>query len=95
VGIILNSAYLGDGMFTGRLKSVVRHIEHAVRVMGEDHVAIGSDWDGLISTPRDMPTCSELPLLVDSLLKEGFRAESIQKIMGLNVLRVVERLKGS
>lgn len=94
VGIILNSAYLGDSMFAGRLQSFVKHIEHAVRVMGDDHVAIGSDWDGLISTPRDMPTCAELPLLVDALLGRGFSTESVQKILGQNVLRVVERLKG-
>jgi membrane dipeptidase len=95
VGIMLHSEYLGDPLFSGRLASVVRHIEHAVKVIGDDHVAIGTDWDGMISTPRDMPTCSELPLLVEALLKQGFGPETITKILGENFLRVVQHLKGS
>jgi membrane dipeptidase len=95
VGIMLHSEYLGDPLFSGKLASVVRHIEHAVKVMGNDHVAIGTDWDGLISTPRDMPTCAEFPLLAQALLDRGFDPDSVQKILGKNFLRVVEHLKGS
>lgn len=95
VGIMYHSAYLGDGLFSGRLSSVVAHIQHALRVIGEDHVSLGSDWDGAICTPRDMPTCSELPLLVDALLNSGVSHQAVRKILGDNFLRVVRELKGS
>lgn len=94
VGIMYHSAYLGDGLFSGRLATVVRHIRHALRVVGADHVSLGSDWDGAICTPRDMPTCSELPLLVEALLQSGVDSNTIQKVLGANFLRVVAALKG-
>lgn len=95
VGIMYHAMYLGDGLFSGKLSSVVRHIQHALSVVGPEHVSLGSDWDGLICTPRDMPTCSELPLLAEALLKEGLAPEIVQKILGGNALRVIEQLKGS
>lgn len=94
VGIMYHSVYLGDGLFSGRLSSVVRHIQHALRTIGPDHVSLGSDWDGAICTPRDMPTCAELPLLVEALLRDGVDSNTIEKILGRNFLRVAGELKG-
>jgi membrane dipeptidase len=93
VGIIYHAEFLGDRLRRGRMESVVRHIEHVVKTVGEDHASLGSDWDGLIDTPRDMPSCLELPKLVDALLRRGFSPESIQKILGRNFLRVVRDLR--
>jgi len=95
VGIMFHSVYLGDGLFSGKLSSVVRHIKHALSIVGPEHVSLGSDWDGAICTPRDMPTCSELPLLVQALLDERVEPDTIRNILGLNFLRVLENLKGS
>ena len=50
----------------GRAAAIVDHLAHIVDTVGEDHAALGSDWDGAIITPRDMPTCLELPRLVQS-----------------------------
>jgi membrane dipeptidase len=93
VGIMYHSMYLGDPLFAGRISSIVRHIEHALSVVGEDHVSLGSDWDGAICTPRDMPTCAELPLLVDALLNRNVSERAVRKILGQNFLRVVALLK--
>jgi membrane dipeptidase len=94
VGIIYHSEFLGDGLFRGKLESVVRHIEHVVNVAGEDAVSLGSDWDGSIVTPRDMPTCLELPRLTAAMLERGWSEARIRKVLGLNFLRVVESLRG-
>ena len=51
-------------------------------------------WDGAIIPPRDMPTCLELPRLVQLMLDRGWSAERIRKILGANFLRVVETLRG-
>jgi membrane dipeptidase len=94
VGIIYHSEFLGDGLFSGRLDSVVRHVAHVIDVAGEDHVSLGSDWDGSIVTPRDMPSCLELPRLTHAMLEHGWSEQRIRKVLGLNFLRVVEAVRG-
>ena len=95
VGIMYHAAFLGDPLWAGRLASVVRHIKHAIAVIGSEHVSLGSDWDGLICTPRDMPTCLELPRLAQALLDEGVLETDIQNVLGRSALRVIRELKGS
>jgi len=73
---------------------VVRHLDHIVKTIGDDHVSLGSDWDGAICPPRDIATPLELPRLVELFLRRGWSAERIQKILGGNFLRVVETLRG-
>lgn len=94
VGIMYHSEFLGDGLWRGRAASIVRHLEHVIRTVGDDFVSLGSDWDGAIWTPRDMPTCLELPRLVQIMLDRGFTAETIRKVLGENFLRVVASLRG-
>jgi membrane dipeptidase len=93
VGIMYHSEYLGDPIFRGRLQTVVRHLEHVVNVAGEDHVSLGSDWDGSIVTPRDMPTCLELPRLTHALLERKWPEARIRKLLGLNALRVIAAIR--
>ena len=45
---------------------IFEHIEHAVNIAGEDAVALGSDFDGLISPPQDVSTGSDYPVLVEN-----------------------------
>jgi membrane dipeptidase len=67
-------------------KATARAIRHAVSVVGSDHVALGSDFDGAVTTPFD---ASGWVLVTDSLLQEGFSEQDIRKIMGENVVRVL------
>ncbi|HEU4581703.1 MAG TPA: membrane dipeptidase [Polyangiaceae bacterium] len=94
VGIMYHSSFLGDPTLQGRLLSIVRHLEHVIAVIGEDHASLGSDWDGAIITPRDMPTCLELPRLVQAMLDRGWTSERIQKVLGGNFLRCLAQLRG-
>jgi membrane dipeptidase len=94
VGIMYHSEYLGDRIFGGRLETIVRHIEHVINVAGEDAASLGSDWDGSIITPRDMPTVLELPRLTQAMLDRKWSEARIRKVLGLNFLRVVESLRG-
>ena len=73
---------------------IVDHLMHIVRTVGADHAALGSDWDGAIITPRDMPTCLELPRLVQKLLERGLAPEAIGKLLGGNFVRVLRQLRG-
>jgi len=94
VGIMYHAPFLGDKPWAGRVDTIARHIVHVLNVAGEDTPALGSDWDGNIITPRDMPTCLELPRLVAALAQHGVKDSVIQKILGLNFLRVVRELRG-
>lgn len=67
-------------------RATARAIRYAVGVIGTDHVALGSDFDGAVTTPFD---ASGWPLITDALLQEGFSEQDIRKIMGENVVRVL------
>jgi membrane dipeptidase len=94
VGIMYHAPFLGDRPWNGRVDTIARHLEHVWRVGGEDTPALGSDWDGSIITPRDMPTCLELPRLVAALLARNVPERVIQKMLGTNFLRVVRQVRG-
>jgi membrane dipeptidase len=94
VGVIYHGQFIDGPYFGGTVDGVVRHIEHIVNTVGDDFASLGSDWDGMISTPRDMPTCLELPRLADRLLTRGMKPESVKKVLGGNALRVIEALRG-
>ncbi|HSM60105.1 MAG TPA: membrane dipeptidase, partial [Longimicrobiales bacterium] len=63
-----------------------RAVEHAVSVVGVDHVGLGSDWDGAVTAILD---ASGTVHLTDALLVRGFVEEEIRKVMGGNVVRVL------
>jgi microsomal dipeptidase-like Zn-dependent dipeptidase len=66
--------------------AAARAIHYAVNIVGADHVALGSDFDGGVTEPFDS---SGWPLLTDALLQEGISEQNIHKIMGENVVRVL------
>ena len=94
VGVMYQSSFLGDPYLGGKAERIAEHLEHIVKVAGEDCASLGSDWDGAILPPRDMPTCLELPRLVDILLARGMKPVVVEKILGKSFLRVVEALRG-
>src|SRR5690606_24201487 len=94
IGVMYQSSFLGDPLWTGRARSIVDHLAHIVNTVGADHASLGSDWDGAIVTPRDMPTCLELPRLVQLMIDRGFSDDTIRKILGQSFLRGVEQLRG-
>jgi membrane dipeptidase len=76
---------------TGSVHHVVDHIEHIIKVAGADHVGVGSDFDGITTTPRQLEDVSCYPYITQELLNRGHSKEEILKILGGNVLRVLRR----
>ncbi|MDH3410590.1 MAG: dipeptidase [Gammaproteobacteria bacterium] len=71
------------------LDDVLDHIDHVVRLVGVDHVGIGSDFDGVGDTlPIGLKDVSTYPNLIEGLLKRGYSEAHIRKILGENLLRV-------
>ena len=80
---------LGIGYFNGAIcdispKGIAREIIHAVSLLGEDSVALGSDYDGTVTTALDT---SELAAITHQLLLQGLSERQIRKVMGENAKR--------
>ncbi|GAB7349567.1 hypothetical protein MBLNU459_g0262t1 [Dothideomycetes sp. NU459] len=73
---------------TNTLDQVVRHIMHIGDLIGYDHVGLGTDYDGIPSTPRGLEDITKFPDLVAELLKQGVSEKDAGKIVGRNILRV-------
>jgi membrane dipeptidase len=65
------------------------HLEHVARVAGADHVGIGSDFDGTIFLPEGLSDVSGFPNVTRGLAARGWPEESIRKLLGENLLRVM------
>jgi membrane dipeptidase len=72
---------------------IVDHIDHIVKLVGVDHVGIGSDFDGIQAVPHDLATVADFPNLTAELLKRGYSESDINKILGGNMLRVMEEVE--
>jgi membrane dipeptidase len=69
---------------------IIDHIDHVVKLVGADHVGLGSDFDGA-SMPEGMDDCSQLPKITEALMRKGYPDDDIRKILGGNTLRVMEQ----
>jgi membrane dipeptidase len=74
----------------GNVASVVDHIEHIARVAGVDHVGLGSDFDGVDMLPKGLEDVSCYPNITVELLRRDWDETSIRKVLGENILRVME-----
>ncbi len=96
---ILNSAEMEfytkivEGNDEVDLNSLIDHIIHISDVGGIDCVGLGSDFDGIPSTPTNLTDVSCYPTLVNGLLDRGFKKEEIMKIMGLNLYNFFKRFE--
>ena len=78
-------------MVYASIDDVLDHFDHVVKLVGIDHVGIGSDFDGVgDSLPDGLKDASGYPNLIEGLLRRGYSEEDIRKILGENLLRVWE-----
>jgi membrane dipeptidase len=68
---------------------VADHVDHVRKMAGIDHVAYGSDFDGITSTPAGLEDVSTFPALTAELLRRGYTELEVKKVLGLNLLRVM------
>ena len=71
-------------------EKISEHIDHVVKLVGPDHVGLGSDFDGA-DMPDGMEDASKLPRITEALLRKGYSEADIRKILGGNMLRVMEQ----
>lgn len=89
------SAFTAKLLAEGKLphvswEKIIGHIDHVVKLVGADHVGLGSDFDGA-DMPDGLEDCSKLPKITEALLRKGYSEEDVRKILGENILRVMEQ----
>ncbi len=72
------------------LSMILDHLDHIVKLAGVDHVGIGSDFDGITSSPRQLDDVTSYPIITKALLERGYSKKEVTKIMGGNILRVLK-----
>lgn len=81
--------YFRENVPYADLQDVVDHIDHVVRLVGVEHVGLGSDFDGVgDSLPTGLKDVSAYPNLVAALLQKGYSEDDVRLILGENALRV-------
>ena len=67
-------------------------VDRAINLVGEDHVALGSDFDGGPTPPRGMRDIRDLPMITHAMLRRGYSEQRIRKFLGGNLLRVFRQI---
>lgn len=75
------------------LSILIDHIDHVAKVAGVDHVGLGSDFDGITSTPEGIDSAADLPKITQALMARGYSAQDVDKILGQNFLHVFEKVE--
>lgn len=70
------------------LEQLMKHFDHIVKLIGVDHVGLGSDFDGINSAPKQLKTVLDYPLFTQALIARGYSNKDISKVLGGNFLRV-------
>ncbi len=70
------------------LSALLDHLDYIVKLVGVDHVGMGSDFDGVNSTPQQLDDVTSFPLITDELFKRGYTKKQVRKILGENFMRV-------
>jgi membrane dipeptidase len=73
---------------TVRWEKILEHVDHAVQLVGTDHVGLGSDFDGAFM-PAGLEDASKFPRITEGLVRRGYSESDIKKILGENTLRVM------
>jgi membrane dipeptidase len=72
------------------IADVADHIDHIKKVAGIDHIGLGGDFDGISTVVQGLEDVSTYPSLTAELLRRGYKDDEVQKILGLNILRVLQ-----
>jgi len=90
VGITLVNEFLGSA--SPGMEQVLDHLEHAVAVMGEDYVGLGTDFDGVENPVLGIEEATQWPRLIEAMHKRGFTESMVHKILGKNYLRLLKQI---
>ena len=94
IGMNYAPAFVVKGGEGATVEHLVDHIDHIVKLVGPDHVGLGSDFDGIGPPPKSIETVDKTPNITRVLVKRGYSDEDILKILGGNHMRVFKEVIG-
>ena len=71
------------------LSLLLDHLDYIVKMVGVDYVGLGSDFDGINSSPQGLDGVEDFPKITEELVNRGYNKKDIRKILGGNFLRVL------
>jgi membrane dipeptidase len=74
--------------FRPHLSVLMDHLDYIVKMIGVDHVGLGSDFDGIEAPPLELDGVEDYPLVTKALVERGYSDKDIRKILGGNFIRV-------
>jgi membrane dipeptidase len=93
VGVMVHAGYLASPARRASVADIVRHIDHVVRIGGDEAAALGTDYDGFIVPPRDVRSVVALPRLTQAMLDAGYSPERIVRVLATNAIRPLRMLR--
>lgn len=88
IGLNFHPGFVGDGSVT--IEDLLRHADHIIGLVGDRHVHIGSDYDGIEETPVGLEDITRLPAFAEAMSRHGYSDETVRRIMGENMKRVLQ-----
>jgi membrane dipeptidase len=88
MGIITNKYKAESDKIKPDIEVLMQHFDHIVKLIGIDHIGLGSDFDGIDSAPLQLKTVLDYPEFTKALIKRGYKNADIAKVLGGNFLRV-------
>jgi len=73
------------------LSMLLDHLDYIVKLIGVDHVGLGSDFDGIDSAPQGLNGVEDFPKITQALMERGYKKKQIKKILGGNFIRVFKQ----
>ena len=88
---ILSDKYAAE-VYSNRppMSALIDHLDYLVKLGGIDHVGIGSDFDGISSSPQELDSVMDYPKITKAMLERGYSKRDIYKVLGGNILRVLK-----
>ena len=97
IGLNFANGFLrADGRWQSEngLDTMLRHLDHLIRLAGEDHVGLGSDFDGA-RIPSQIGDAAGLPNLIDAMARHGYGETLVEKIASANWVKTLEQTWGA
>lgn len=93
IGVMYQSNFLSPVWWTAKRAAVLDHLDHIRKIAGDGVAAIGTDYDGAILPPSDLPDPVAHPRLVQDMLDRGWKTDRIRGILAHNYLRVARAVR--
>jgi len=87
IGVVFYPTFLVSSG-SARLENVLQHMDYIKNLVGVDYIALGSDFDGIETTPVGLENVTKFPAITEALLQRGYSRDDVRKILGGNFMRV-------